>query len=185
MTTLPFDLETDLERLIASDPHWLDGIRWGAPRPGHPEGSVGAHIREVLANVDRYATSDDDRERLRLVAIVHDSLKHRVDPRRQAVGDNHHARLARRFAGEYLTDGELLEVIELHDDAWAAWKRGARHGDRRAAERAAGSLIDRLGPTLPFFLRFYRCDNETGDKTQAPLAWFEELAMVRVALPVR
>jgi hypothetical protein len=44
--------ETELETRIVSDPEWQEGAAWGQPRPGHPEGVVGAHIEEVLRNVD-------------------------------------------------------------------------------------------------------------------------------------
>src|SRR5262245_41915401 len=104
--------ETDVERRILADPDWIDGAAWGDPRPGHPEGSVTAHIEEVLANVDRVALDDADRERLRFVALIHDTFKHRVDRDRPREGENHHAVIARRFGERYSADRELLEVIE-------------------------------------------------------------------------
>ncbi len=53
MTELPFELETDLEKQIAADPEWQEGIDWGKPRTGHLEGPVKYHIADVLANIDR------------------------------------------------------------------------------------------------------------------------------------
>ena len=52
MMELPFQLETDLERKIAADPEWQQGVLWGEPRPGHNEGQVMYHIADVLTNVD-------------------------------------------------------------------------------------------------------------------------------------
>ena len=46
------------------DPDWQRGVRWGRPRRGHPEGTVLAHIHEVLDNVDRLADSPEQRARL-------------------------------------------------------------------------------------------------------------------------
>ncbi|MDQ3163994.1 MAG: hypothetical protein M3Q92_14405 [Actinomycetota bacterium] len=36
-------------------------------------------------------------------------------------------------------------------------------------------LIERLGPTLPLYLAFYRADTATGGKSDEPLRWFESL----------
>jgi hypothetical protein len=69
----------------------------------------------------------------------------------------------------------VLDVIELHDDAYNLWRRARRSGDWGRANREAAALIERLGDELPLFRSFYRADNETGDKTQAPRAWFEDI----------
>ena len=167
--------ETERERRIVEDLEWLTGAAWGDPRPGHPEGEVRAHIEEVLANVDRVALDPSDRERLRFVALIHDTFKHRVDRGKPRVGENHHAAIARQFAGRFSPDQELLEVIELHDEAYNAWAKGERSGDWEAAEARARRLLDRLGTSTAFYVRFYRADNQTGSKNQAPLEWFEQL----------
>ena len=171
--------ENDAERRILSDPEWQQGARWGKPRPGHPEGSVGAHVAEVLANVDRQAVDPEDRRRLRLVAILHDALKHRVDQARPRRAENHHGAIARRFAERYLDDPALLDVVQLHDEAYNSWAAGDRSGDWHRAEERARHLIERLGEALPFYLRFYRADNQTGSKSTAPLEWFEKLSASR------
>jgi hypothetical protein len=76
---VPVVPETELERQIVADPDWQEGAGWGGPRPSHPEGSVNAHVAEVLANVEGVAVDPIDRERLRLVALIHDTFKHRVE----------------------------------------------------------------------------------------------------------
>lgn len=168
--------ETEREGLIVADPEWQAGAAWGRPRRGHPEGAVSAHVAEVLANVDRVAIGAEDRERLRFVALVHDTFKYRVDRSRSREGENHHAMIARRFAERYTDDPELLEVIELHDEAFNAWVGGAWRGRWEAAEARARRLIERLGESRDFYLRFYEADNQTGSKLQAPLVWFRALA---------
>lgn len=165
--------ETELERSVVADPEWQEGAGWGEPRSGHPEGSVAAHIEEVLGNIDDVALDPTDRQRLRFVALIHDTFKHRVDVDRPRVGENHHAMIARKFASRYTDDTELLEVIELHDEAYNAWVKGERGGKWDAAETRAHRLLERLGPSTDFYLRFYRADNRTGSKDQAPLQWFE------------
>lgn len=168
--------ESELERRILADPQWQEGASWGAPRPGHPEGSIAAHIEDVLTNIEHEALDAADRERLRFVALVHDTFKYRVQRGRPRTGANHHAVIARRFAERYTDDAELLQLVELHDAAYNAWLKGHRGGDWSAAEARARWLLDRLGPSLALYLRFYRADARTGDKSPAPLAWFEQLA---------
>ena len=167
--------ETDIERSIVADPEWQEGAAWGDPRPGHPEGAVVAHIEEVLANVDEVALDCRDRERLRFVALIHDTFKHRVDRDQPREGANHHAGIARQFATRYSDDAELLEVIELHDEAFNAWVKGEHGGKWDAAGARARRLLDRLATSVDFYVRFYRADNRTGSKDQAPLEWFEGL----------
>jgi hypothetical protein len=129
----------------------------------------------VLANVDEVALDAADRERLRLVALLHDSFKYRVDRTRPRTGENHYGTIARRFAEAYLDDAELLELIELHDEAYNSWVKGARGRDWPAAAARARRLVDRLGPSLDLYLRFYRADNATRGKERTPLVWFDRV----------
>jgi hypothetical protein len=173
---LSFDLETDLERRIAADPEWQEGITWGEPRPGHQEGAVSAHIADVLRNIDEDAAGSPERERLRLIALIHDSFKFKVDRSRHNVGTNHHAWIARSWAERYVTDRDVLDVIELHDEAYNSWSMGDRSDRWDKAEGRARNLIERLGPRLPLYLQFFRADNRTDSKRAEPLEWFERLA---------
>jgi hypothetical protein len=179
---LPFALETPLERRICADPVWQAGAVWGKPRPGHGEGSVVNHVAQVLANVERHATTPTERRALRLVALIHDNFKYQVRPEQPRVGENHHAMLARHFAGRYLdrhADAAILDVIELHDEAYHCWRLGHHTGDWTRAEARATRLLERLGASWPLYLRFFRCDNDTPYKEQAPVHWFERFLRAR------
>jgi hypothetical protein len=179
---LPFELETDVERRIAEDPEWREGIEWGTARLGHPEGAVKHHIADVLANVDRGATSPEDRRRLRLAALVHDSFKNRAPEGSARVGsEGHHGSHAARFLERFVDDEQLLEVVRWHDEAFAAWLGLVKRGDRRRAEERAHALVDRLGDALPLFLRFFRADNATEGKSPKSVEWFESVAGRRSA----
>lgn len=134
------------------------------------------HIRDVLQNIDRFYGHSLDRQNLRLIALIHDTFKYQAAETAPGAAPISHGAAARAFAERYLQDFAVLEVLELHDEAYKAWRLLARHGNRAAAERQAGALITRLGPNLGLFLRFYRCDNHTGDKTIAAYAWFRRLA---------
>jgi len=173
---LPFSLESGLERRIARDPVWLEGVEWGRPRHGHPEGAVKGHIAAVLDNVDGFYQDSPWRKQLRLIALIHDTFKHEVDMDRPRTGENHHAVRARRFAEQYVDDPAVLDVIELHDEAFNAWQLGSRDGKWDKAEARAGRLVERLGDTLTLYLNFYRCDNTTEGKEPDCLEWFRKLS---------
>jgi hypothetical protein len=174
---LPFQLETDLERRIAAEPEWQEGIEWGEARRGHPEGAVKHHIADVLENVEREAASPDERRRLRLAALVHDTFKYQAAEGSARVGsDDHHGSHAARFLERFVDDEELTAVVRWHDEAFAAWLGTVKRGDAQRAEARARTLVDRLGSALPLDLRFFRADNATAGKSPRAVEWFEALA---------
>lgn len=164
-----FDPETELERRVASDPELVEGLRWGRPRAGHPEGSVGHHVADLLATIERWNERGERRQQLRFLALVHDSLKYQVSNWRPKTGANHHAARARRFAERYTDDERLLAALELHDRPYALWRRLDRTGRLQEGELAAmiGQLAD---PGL--FLRFVELDGSTSGKRPDPVRWF-------------
>ena len=83
---LPFTLETPLERSIAADPEWQAGVVWGVPRAGHLEGPVMYHIADVLTNIDHACPSVTERRMLRLIALLHDTFKYKVEERNPRIG---------------------------------------------------------------------------------------------------
>ncbi len=157
-----------VEARIRSDPQWQRGVAWGAPMRGHPEATVAEHIEEVLANVAREPAALQ--EHLRVIALVHDAMKHRVRWYRPD-----HARLAANFAARHVGDQGVLKVVRRHDDAYRAWRLGRRTRLWPLARWRARRLIADLGCDLELYRAFYRCDNRTGDKTAEPLEWFESL----------
>lgn len=171
--------ESELEAKIMATRRWQMGAAWGVPRPGHPEGSVQAHIADVLAAIDRLDLAPEGRAKLRLVALVHDTFKNEVDVRRPRSGANHHAVIAGNFLAGYTDDTDVLEITELHDEAFNSWGLGSRRGDWPGAEARATRLMERLGPGLPLYCAFFRADNASGGKDDKPLAWFESLAKAR------
>lgn len=170
--------ETILEQEIISSAEWIEGAGWGEPRPGHPEGVVILHVLEVLDNVDKFYGNSPLREKLRIIAIIHDTFKNKVDRKLPKSGENHHAMIARRFAEKFTTDNAILDVIQRHDDAYGAWNKGKRDGDWALALELAHQLIADLGPHLELYLSFYQCDNFTGDKTSEPYEWFKEIVFM-------
>ena len=169
--------ETELESLIIQDSDFIAGALWGKPRNGHPEGQVIYHIGDVLKNINIMPKSSSHRESLRLIAIIHDTFKYKVDPTKPKYGENHHAMIARRFAEKYISDTKILDIIELHDEAYNAYCKGSRKGQWFEAEKRANALIDKLAASgsMSLFLYFYLSDNSTGDKNDDDFVWFNKI----------
>src|SRR4051794_16117320 len=66
-----FHPESPLERDLLEDEELRAGLAWGAPRPGHPEGSVGRHAGRMIA---RIGGRERHRSELRILALVHDAF---------------------------------------------------------------------------------------------------------------
>lgn len=164
-----FRPENELERAIASDERLLEGLAWGEPRPGHPEGSVGAHVGQLLRAIDEAGYPEPLRSELRFVALVHDSLKGEVKDWLPKTGENHHAMRARRLAEDYTDDERLLATIELHDRPYAIWRKMKRKG--KLDERAFEEMLERI-PDKRLFLRFVELDGSTEGKHPDPVDWF-------------
>jgi hypothetical protein len=165
-----FTPETELERALIADPVLQEGLAWGEPRRGHPEGSVGAHVADLLETIERWGETGERREELRFLALVHDSLKYAVQSWRPKTGENHHAMRARRFAELYTDDERLLATIEQHDRPYNLWRKIRRRG--RTDEHAVSEMIDRI-PDMDLFLRFVELDGSTEGKTHEPIRWLK------------
>jgi hypothetical protein len=164
-----FEPETELERAVADDPVLLEGLAWGRPRRGHPEGPVGAHVADLIATIDRWGERGARRAELRFIALVHDALKHAVHDWLPKRGENHHAMRARRFAERYTDDERLLATIELHDRPYAIWRRMRRLG---LDERPFARMLERI-PDRELFARFVELDASTEGKRQEPIHWMK------------
>jgi hypothetical protein len=166
-----FEPENELERRLTQDPELLEGLAWGKPRRGHPEGSIGAHVADLVERIDAEGLQGEQRELLRFITLVHDSFKNKVQEWRPRKGENHHAMRARRFAERYTDDERLLTTIELHDRPYGIWRKMRRtgHFDRAGLER----VMERL-PDPDLFLRFVELDGSTEGKKPEPVQWFRD-----------
>jgi hypothetical protein len=154
-----------------TDPVMLEGWAWGAPRRGHPEGSVGRHVADLLEQLERWGETGERRTELRFISLVHDSLKFAVSPWLLRVGENHHAMRARRFAEAYTSDERLLATIELHDRPYHLWrtKRIFRRSERRGLE-----VLNRRIEDAELFVRFVELDGSTEGKNSEPIEWLKQ-----------
>jgi len=162
--------ETELERAVSEDPVLQEGLAWGQPRRGHPEGSVGAHVADLLRTIERWGETGKRREELRFLALVHDALKNKVQNWRPKTGENHHAMRARRFAERYVEDERLLSTIEQHDRPYNLWRRFRRTG--RLDHHAISEMLKRI-PDIDLFVRFVELDGSTEGKNHEPIRWLK------------
>lgn len=166
--------ETDLEHRLLRQPALRHGLLWGVPRYGHPEGEVFKHVREVLDNIDQLVISARDRERLRLVAYVHDAFKYNEDKGHPRDWSRQHGVLARRFLEKFTDDHPTLLLTEWHDEAYYAWRDAHLFRQPEQAEERWARLLKLVEGHHQLYYLFFKCDTLTGDKNLAPLYWFEE-----------
>ncbi len=146
----------------------MEGLAWGRPRRGHPEGSVGAHIAELFRRIDEWEEREPRRSELRFIALIHDSLKYRVKDWLPRAGSNHHAARARRFAERYTDDERLLAVIEHHDRPYQIWRKMQRKG---RLDDAAFKRMTECIPDPALFVRFVELDGSPEGKNPEPIRW--------------
>lgn len=163
--------ETELEKRILSDEDLRNGLEWGEPRSGHPEGKVILHVQQILGMIDAQEIKGDKREKLRLLAIIHDSFKERVNRKELSMGGKNHGSLAREFAQKYINDEDLLNMLELHDKPYSIWRTYKREGKFR--EVAFVHMIDRI-KDIQLFLDFVKLDGGVKGKSSEPRDWFED-----------
>lgn len=168
--------ETVLEHFLLKQPEVIEGLLWGEPRYGHPEGKVLYHIPEIFRNIDALCPplSTTDREKLRIITLLHDTFKYAEDKSRPRDWSKHHSILARRFAEKHITDPVILDIIEFHDEAYHCWRIEKLEYDPEAAAERMRHLFKNVGHCLQLYYTFFKCDTRTGDKTQKPVKWFED-----------
>lgn len=176
-----FAPESERECRVTSDPDLLDGLAWGEPRDGHPEGRVAMHVSHLLEALDGWDEPPDRREKLRFISLVHDTFKGDVVERLPKVGRNHHADRARRFAERYTDDVGVLGTIQHHDRPYALWRKMRRTGgvDERGFRKMLNDITD-----IALFIRFVELDGSTEGKKPDPVVWLRgELARRGRELP--
>lgn len=179
--------ENALEQHLLTIPEFRYGLLWGEPRFGHPEGRVCFHVREVFNNIDLIPDLPaEDRRSLRLITLAHDTFKYAEDRSRPRDWSKHHSLLARNFMENYTDDPIILDIIETHDDAYYIWldSRHDQTASVSARRTSLDHLLQRMDYCLQMYYLFFKCDTQTGDKTQAPLKWFEKtipnIAVVKI-----
>lgn len=179
---------------IQESEHWKLANDWGEPRPGHPEGTVGRHVKEqLLPFIDRYYSDLPEYWELVALAYLHDIAKpvtQYVNGR--LVGDSH-SKLSARIAEELGAPDRLVQVILASSRAFSHWrklldKNGEFKPDRFTEERQRMFVDEysRNGLDLELLVLFHRADNacrrpDVITEANDEVFWFEN-QLVRLGL---
>ncbi|RBP45039.1 hypothetical protein DES53_10334 [Roseimicrobium gellanilyticum] len=160
---------------ITQDPRYLANLDWGKARPGHPEGTVRAHIAEVEGNLARLKSrvSEEEYWRLRVLVHTHDTFKAEAVKGVSILDPRSHASLACAFLAEFCNDVDMLAIVQFHDVPFALWRQVDERGPYDE-ERFARLLKDIRDWDL--FLAFCLIDGCTEGKGREPLLWLFETA---------
>jgi hypothetical protein len=156
---------------VVKDSRYLGNLDWGEPRPGHPEGTVRAHIQELERNLEslRPRISEEEYWKLQLLIHTHDSFK-REAKRGSAITDpRSHASLAREFLASYCSDADLQAMVQYHDEPFALYRQFVAKGKYNADRFAA---LKRNIMDWNLFLAFNIIDGCTEGKSRESLVWF-------------
>jgi hypothetical protein len=164
---------------ITSDPRYQRNLDWGEVRPGHPEGSIRAHIAELERNLAslRGKLSETDYWRLKVLIHTHDTFKAEAQPGAPIAAPDSHASLARAFLAEFCDDADMLAMVQYHDEPFALWRQFKLKG-RLNEERLTALLTNIRDWNL--FLAFNIVDGCTEGKQRDSLRWLFRLVAERV-----
>jgi hypothetical protein len=161
---------------ITSDPRYLANLDWGEPRPGHPEGTVRAHIAELERNLQRLRRklTDDEYWKLRLIIHTHDSFKAESQQGVAIADPRSHASLACAFLATHCDDADLLVMVQCHDEPFALYRQF--EGEGEYSQDRFNTLLQAIRD-WNLFLAFNIVDGCTVGKAREPLQWwFGEVA---------
>jgi hypothetical protein len=164
---------------ILSDHRYQRNLDWGEVRPGHPEGTIRAHIAELERNLDvlRAKVSERDYWRLKVLVHTHDTFKAHAQSGAPIVAPNSHASLARAFLAEFCDDADMLAMVQYHDEPYALWRQFKVKG--RFNEERLTALLTRIRD-WNLFLAFNIVDGCTEGKQREPLRWLFRQVTERV-----
>jgi hypothetical protein len=155
---------------VIADPRYQTNLDWGEARPGHPEGTVRAHIAEIEPNLEALKSklSEEDYWKLKVLLHVHDSFKRESKKGVPIAHPESHASLARAFLAEFCDDPDLLAMVQYHDEPFALWRQVEAKGSYNQERMAAllGTIQD-----WNLFLAFNIIDGCTEGKSREPLHW--------------
>jgi len=165
---------TDYKQMLDSikrDPRYQRNLDWGKARPGHPEGTIRAHIAELERNLEviRPKLTEIDYWRLKVLIHTHDTFKGEAQLGAPITAPNSHASLARAFLAEFCDDTDALAMVQYHDEPFALWRQFASSGkfNQRRLNTLLASIRD-----WNLFLAFNIVDGCTQGKDRDNLRWF-------------
>jgi hypothetical protein len=167
----------EMEARILADPVIQQGLDWGKPRSGHPEGSVRKHVTAILRYIDRQDWKQY-KEDLRILALIHDSFKfkERVPTGFLVPTLSNHARFAAEYYEQLNPGGDRLRDVLLHHDT--PWRFYKRYREGKFNRELFISIFSELD--LDLLIRFNYAD--ACQRSAAPAEWFQDM-IAKVHLP--
>jgi hypothetical protein len=155
---------------VTSDPRYLANLDWGETRPGHPEGTVRAHIAEIESNLEQFrpVLSEEDYWKLKLLIHTHDSFKAQSKPGVAITDPTSHGSLARAFLESHCEDADLLAMVQYHDEPFALFRQFETKG--KYNQDRFNALLNAIRD-WDLFLTFNIIDGCTPGKSREPLHW--------------
>ena len=165
-----FDYQAAFDAIV-NDPRYRQNLDWGEARPGHPEGTVRAHIAEIELNLEALQPklSEMDYWKLKLLIHTHDSFKAESQPGVAITDPKSHASLAREFLALHCGDPDLMVMVQYHDEPYAIWRHAESKKGNYNRERFEALLRNIADWNL--FLAFNIIDGCTVGKGRDPLIW--------------
>jgi len=163
------DYRTAFDAIVA-DPQYQKNLDRGEARPGHPEGTVRAHIAEIEPNLEtlRPRLSETDYWKLKLLVHTHDSFKADSERGVTITDPKSHASLARQFLAQFCDDPDLLAMVQYHDEPFALWRQFEAKG--KYNQERFTTLLKNIND-WNLFLAFNIIDGCTEGKSRDPLRW--------------
>jgi hypothetical protein len=158
--------------LIKADPRYRKNIKYGQPRSGHPEGKVEFHIEDLEANLEALlikGISHEDYWKLKFLIHIHDSFKAEAINDVPVLDERSHATIAKKFAGNFINDTDLLNMIQFHDENYKLWQEYSQTG--LLNNERFQSLLNTI-ENWDLFLMFIIIDGCVKGKDYSKLTWF-------------
>jgi len=159
--------ENDLEKKITDSEVFRQGSRFISKGIGHPEKNVGVHIKQILNFIDKQKWGDYRRD-LRLLALLHDLGKQRVEysEKGHVIGKGHSLHSV-DIAREFISDQMLQKIIGVHDKYIHFYKDSFRGKFKEPKFRKTYYNQD-----MGTLIRFNYADSNNRERD--PIIWFED-----------
>ncbi|MCS6893476.1 MAG: hypothetical protein NZO16_02755 [Deltaproteobacteria bacterium] len=165
-----------LIRLITSD-EYRSYVEWGNARPGHPEGSVKAHIEILETNLEKLADMFTHENLIKLLLLIHshDTFK-KIAMRGVSIEDpQSHSSLAARYLEELGASVDVVRICQYHDLPFAKFRK-ERKGKKGSVELLDFMLDPNKCPNPDLYMGFVTIDNCVPGKSVEFIHWFFDLA---------
>jgi hypothetical protein len=157
----------ELVRHIVASQHWQTARNWGEPRPGHPEGTIGAHVEgQLIPFIDRFYREEPEYWDLVALAYLHDISKPVTQYENGRLVGDPHSVISARIATALGAPDRLVQVVLANDRAYSHWRKMLDKKDiwqeKRWTDERKQKFIEEFGREnldRRLLVLFHRADN--------------------------